>query len=428
MTRLVHDFDIIISGRSFVGHAQAVALVDALGPDFRIALLDRTSATVGAALDGAVDQHGNAYPQGGRAFAISAGSQRMLEVLGLWSEVRDEAHPVRKIVLTDSELGAGVRRHVMSYDNTLDDHAPASFILQSDILEAALRRRVGMLQAAGAVTVINDASPKSIATDAFSTTTTLNDGTEIKAPLAIAADGRRSQLRKLVGIKLTSWSHNQIGIVTQVRHSRPHDGRAIQHFLPSGPFAILPLPGERSCVTWSEAADNAQRILAMTDAEFLEEVKLRFGAELGVLELVGPRQSWPLETHVARSFVADRLALVGDAARGVHPIAGQGLNLGLRDVAALTEVVAEAVRVGLDPGAGDTLAAYQQWRRFDSVISTTAFDGLNRLFSNDGVLLRAARDAGMGLLDRMPWAKQQLVNTAAGMSGDVPKLLRGEAV
>jgi 2-octaprenyl-6-methoxyphenol hydroxylase len=244
----------------------------------------------------------------------------------------------------------------------------------------------------------------------------------------VAADGRRSFLREAAGIKVVGWSYPQTGIVTTVAHERPHEGVAVQHFLPAGPFAILPLCGDRSCITWTEDRDEARRILALDDAAFLAEVDLRFGGRLGTLSLAGPRGSWPLEMHLARSYVAPRLALVGDAAHGVHPIAGQGLNLALRDVAALAEVVADAARLGLDIGSTDTLRRYERWRRFDSVLSAAAFDGLNRLFSNDWTLLRTIRDAGLGLVDRLPAVKRMFVGEAAGLSGELPRLVRGEQI
>ena len=228
------------------------------------------------------------------------------------------------------------------------------------------------------------------------------------------------------GIKSVRWGYDQTGIVTIVAHERPHGGRAVQHFLPAGPFAILPLTGNRSCITWSEDAGEAARILALDDAAFLDEVDLRFGGRLGGIQLAGPRQSWPLELHLARSYAAPRLAVIGDAAHSVHPIAGQGLNLGLRDSAALVEVIADAARLGLDIGSAAVLERYEQWRRFDSTVSAIAFDGLNRLFSSDNAMLRAARDAGLGLVDRSPVLKQAFVKEASGLSGELPKLLRGE--
>ncbi len=418
---MTHDFDIVISGRSFVANAQALAFAHVLGSSYRIALLDHRPEGVDKEPVSAPDT----LPVGGRAFAISCASQKLLETLGVWQHVEEMAQPIREISLTDSALDDAVRPEVMTYDNSLDDGAPASFIVQSDRLEAALNLKVKQTPS---IKVLYDAKAVQLETNSAKAFVEFANGEKINAALVIAADGRKSHLRSLAGIKITSWPHNQIGIVTQVKHARPHEGRAIQHFLPSGPFAILPLPNHHSCITWSENADVACTILQMDDAAFLDEVLRRFGNKLGDIELVGPRQSWPLETHIAQSFVADRFALVGDAARGVHPIAGQGLNLGLRDVAALTEVVADVVRVGFDAGNAEALQRYERWRRFDSVVSSFTFDGLNRIFSSDGAVARGLRDAGLGILDRVPWIKQQFVKQAAGMSGEVPKLLKGERV
>ena len=250
----------------------------------------------------------------------------------------------------------------------------------------------------------------------------------LRPRLLVAADGGKSQLREAAGIKVVRWSYPQIGIVATVRHEKPHQGRAVQHFLPGGPFAILPLTGNRSCITWTEEASRARAILALDDAGFLAEVETRFDYRLGTVELAGPCGSWPLDTHLARAMVANRLALVGDAAHGVHPIAGQGLNLGLRDVAALCEVITDAARLGLDIGTLATLERYERWRRLDSALSAATFDALNRLFSNDSTVLRTARDFGLGLVERLPALKQLFVAEAAGLTGEVPKLLRGERV
>jgi 2-octaprenyl-6-methoxyphenol hydroxylase len=256
---------------------------------------------------------------------------------------------------------------------------------------------------------------------------TLNSG-EITTSLLVAADGKTSALRDAAGIKVVGWDYGQIGIVTTVAFERPHEGRAVQHFLPSGPFAILPLRNNRACITWSETAEEAHRILALNDTAFLAEVDRRFGGKLGPITLDGPRQSWPLTMHLARSYIAPRFALVGDAAHGVHPIAGQGLNLALRDTAALAECIAEAVHLGLDPGSAFALEKYERWRRFDNMTSATAYDALNRLFSNDWTLLRAARDTGLSLVDRFPELKSFFISEGAGTSGTVPKLLRGEEI
>ena len=253
-----------------------------------------------------------------------------------------------------------------------------------------------------------------------------------RRPAAARGTSRRrrrqgSPLREAAGIGVVRWSYPQIGIVTTVRHEKPHQGRAVQHFLPAGPFAILPLTGNRSCITWTEDAARAREILALDDAGFLAEVEKRFGYRLGGIALAGPRASWPLDMHLARSMVADRFALVGDAAHGVHPIAGQGLNLGLRDVAALAEVVADAARLGLDIGSLTVLERYERWRRARTRRSqpppSTPSTGCSPTTST---LLRTARDFGLGLVERMPALKQFFVAEAAGLTGDVPRLLRGE--
>jgi 2-octaprenyl-6-methoxyphenol hydroxylase len=259
-------------------------------------------------------------------------------------------------------------------------------------------------------------------------TVKLDDGRSLTARLLIAADGARSKLRDMAGIKTVNWGHDQIGITTTISHDRAHEGRAVQHFLPGGPFAMLPLIGNRTCITWSEEKQLAERLLALDDAAFLSEIEQRVGGRLGTIALDGPRQSWPLQTSMARAFIAPRFALVGDAAHNVHPIAGQGLNLGLRDVAALAEVVVDQARLGLDIGATHPLARYERWRRFDTTTSAAGFDALNRMFSTGGALPRAAREFGLGLINRMPGLKQRLVAEAAGTAGDLPKLLRGQTL
>jgi 2-octaprenyl-6-methoxyphenol hydroxylase len=256
--------------------------------------------------------------------------------------------------------------------------------------------------------------------------------TTLSARLLVAADGARSSIRERAGIATHGWSYPQASIVTTVRHERDHNGRAEEHFLPAGPFAILPLKrddkGHRSSIVWTEDAKEAARIVALDDANFHAELERRFGLRLGDIEAVGPRRAFPLGLSVARAFIAERIALVGDAAHVIHPIAGQGLNMGLKDVAALAEVVVDAARLGLDPGSPVTLERYQRWRRFDTMAMGVATDGLNRLFSNRSDVLRLARDVGLGLVDRVPALKQLFIREAAGLVGEVPKLLRGEAL
>jgi 2-octaprenyl-6-methoxyphenol hydroxylase len=254
----------------------------------------------------------------------------------------------------------------------------------------------------------------------------LNDGAALNARLLVAADGARSTIRSAVGIATHGWNYGQSAIVINVAHERDHHGRAEEHFLPAGPFAILPLTGRRSSIVWTETAPEAERLVALPDAAFHAELEQRFKLQLGEISVIGARRVHPLGFFVARSFTAERIALIGDAAHVIHPIAGQGLNMGLKDVAALAEVIVDAARLGLDPGATDVLERYQRWRRFDTMAMGFATDGLNRLFSNRSDVLRLARDVGLGLVDRLPGLKRLFIREAAGLVGEVPKLLRGE--
>jgi 2-octaprenyl-6-methoxyphenol hydroxylase len=404
-------FDVAISGASFTGLALALALSRTLGSEFKIAVIDR--AVPAPAQDDS------------RALALSAASKSMLEVLGVWQGVAAAAQPATRIEITDSSLEAGVRPVLLTYDNVTDTGEPATYIVPDALLHDALRSAIAE---ASTVTLIAPAEAIGLETGEIEARVRLADKSVLAAALVVAAEGRRSRLREAAGIKVVSWTYAQTGIVTTVRHSRPHNACAVQHFLPAGPFAILPLTGDRSCITWTEEKGEARRILALDDQGFLAEVEKRFGGRLGEIALAGPRQSWPLDMHLARRYVAPRFALIGDAAHGVHPIAGQGLNLAFRDVAALTECVADAARLGFDAGDAQALARYERWRRFDSTVSAATFDGLNRLFASDLSLVRAGREAGLGLVDRMPFLKRFFVGEAAGLSGELPRLLRGETV
>ncbi len=404
--------DVAIAGASFAGLALALALARTLGPEFRIAVLDRGDVAPADAADP-------------RAFAISEASRRMLEALGVWDRIADEAQPIERIEITDSFLDAGVRPVLLSYDNTVRADRPATHVVPGAVLGGALLTAV---EAQPSVTIIRRSEASGFATDAFGARLISRNGRAMRASLAVAADGRHSALREAAGIKVVGWRYPQIGIVTTIRHERPHKGVAVQHFLPAGPFALLPLKGNRCCITWSEEEAAGRTIMAADDGAFLAEIDKRAGGRLGVLSLDGPRRCWQLEMHLARAYVATRVALIGDAAHSVHPIAGQGLNLGFRDVAALTEVIAETVRLGLDPGDATMLARYERWRRFDSAVSAATFDGLNRLFSRDVTLLRSAREVGLGIVDRLPALKELLVAEAAGLTGELPRLLKGEPV
>ena len=411
-------FDVVVSGASFAGLALARGLITAFGDEIRIAIVDlkaRPDASPAA--------------EDARAFALSAGARRMLETLGVWGDLAPVSQPVTEIQITDSSLDAGVRPILLTYDNHLEPggatatRETASHIVPAPALERALYAAIA---AAENIRILAPAGIARFADTGTHLAITLDDGRELTAQLLVGAEGRRSPSRERARIKTVAWEHGQTAIVTTIAHERPHEGRAIQHFLPAGPFAILPLPENRACLTWTEDATEAERILALDDEGFLAEVETRVAGRLGALSLAGPRQSWPLATHLTRAYVAPRFALVGDAAHGVHPIAGQGVNLAFRDVAALAEIVTDSLRLGLDPGSLEALGRYERWRRFDSAMSAAAFDGLNRLFSNDWLLVRAARDFGLGLVDRMPEVKRRLVAEAAGLTGDLPRLFKAE--
>jgi 2-octaprenyl-6-methoxyphenol hydroxylase len=402
--------DVVIAGGGTAGLAIASALADALGEGARIAVADRAALAA-------------AGPGDTRAFALSAGSKRMLAVLGVWPQIAEHAQPVTSIDITDSSLEDAFRPVLVSYDNTIEGGEPATYIVEHARLHEALLAAAAHRKS---IALLGGATAESFAADEHGIDVRFAGRAPLRARLLVAADGAKSRLREAAGIKLVRWSYPQTGIVAIVRHQEPHHGRAVQHFLPGGPFAILPLTGNRACITWTEEAGRAREILALDDAGFRAEIEARFDYRLGAVELAGTRASWPLDMHLARDMVANRLALVGDAAHGVHPIAGQGLNLGLRDVAALCEVIVDAARLGLDFGSPAVLERYERWRRLDSALSAATFDALNRLFSNDSTVLRTARDFGLGLVERMPALKQLFVAEAAGLTGEVPKLLRGE--
>lgn len=399
-------FDIVIAGASHTGLAMALAFVRLGGDGLRIGLVDAPRQSEAAADP--------------RAFALSAASRRLLDRLGVWSAVVVEAEPVRCIEITDSSLDDGVRPVLLTYDNALASGEAGSWIVPGAALLAALQSASETSRAISRVT----GRLTALEVESTGVGVELDSGVSLRAGLVVGADGARSAVRDLAGIKVVRHDHAQLGIVTAVALDRPHEGRAVQHFLPGGPFAILPLPGDRACITWSEPSAEARRILALDDAGFAGEIEKRFSGRLGRAHPTGPRGSFPLATQLARAYVADRIALVGDAAHAVHPIAGQGLNLALRDVAALAECVVDAMMAGLAAGDAAALERYAHWRRFDATVSAAGFGALNALFSSDVALLRTARDAGLGVVDCVPALKRVLVAEAAGTTGTLPKLLQ----
>ena len=416
-------FDIVIGGGGLAGNLMALALSGSLGTDADIAIVDPTSGAQSSA-----KKRVPTLREDPRCSSIAAGSKALLDAVGVWSAIAPHAQPISRIALTDTALESPVRIPRMEYDNRVEDPfsedlVPGSYIVPNALMGAAVLDAISQVRSVTRIV----ARIQAVDVDTGGCRLETDAGT-ITAPLVIAADGARSSLRRAANIRNVVRDHRQCAIVTVVSHSLPHDGVAVQHFLPGGPFAILPLTGNKSCVTWSERAREAARIVALDDHAFHHELERRFGGQLGEITLESGRTTFPLQTQLAHEMIAPRLALIGDAAHAVHPIAGQGLNLAIRDIAALTECVVDGMRVGLDPGDATGLERYQRWRRFDAAMSAMTFAGLNRLFSNDNGLLRSARDFGLGFIDRMPGVKQRLVNEAAGLTGDVPKLLRGELV
>jgi 2-octaprenyl-6-methoxyphenol hydroxylase len=401
--------DVIVGGAGFAGLALAIALRQALGHPFGVAVIDPTLA--------------QAQSKDPRASAIAAAARRLFEAIEVWDAVAPNAQPILDMVVTDSKLDDAVRPTFLTFGGEVEEGEPFAHMVENRHLVDALvakAKEFGVELHAGAVTGFENAGN---AVDVA-----LADGVGMSARLLVGADGARSLIRERAGIATHGWSYDQSAIVTTVAHEREHDGRAEEHFLPAGPFAILPLTGKRCSIVWTETTREAERIVALPDSEFHNQIEKRFGLQLGELNVIGPRRAFPLGLFTARTFIGQRLALVGDAAHIIHPIAGQGLNMGLRDVAALAEAIADAARLGLDPGGPDVLERYQRWRRFDTMTMGIATDGLNRLFSNHSDVLRLVRDVGLGLVERMPALKRMFIREAAGFTGDVPKLLKGQTL
>ena len=399
---------IVICGGAFAGLALALALRQGLGAEIPVVIADP-----------ALGVRPSRDP---RATAIVAACRRLFETLGVWNQVSD-SQAILDMVVTDSRLDDATRPVFLTFAGDVEPGEPFAHMVENRRLIDALVERAeadGIDLRATAVSTYDSRSD--------GVTVTLADGGVIEASLLVAADGARSRLRERAGIATHGWDYDQSGIVVTVGHERDHHGRAEEHFLPAGPFAILPLSGKRSSLVWTESRTEAARITALGEAEFHDELEKRFGLHLGEIKALDKPRAFPLGYFVARSFIAERLALVGDAAHVIHPIAGQGLNMGLKDVAALAEVVVDAARLGIDPGQADVLDRYQRWRRFDTMAMGVATNSLNFLFSNQSTLLRTVRDIGLGLVDRAPPLKNLFIRQAAGLSGEVPRLLKGEAL
>jgi len=390
----------------------------------------------------------------GRVSALSYASVRMLRALGVWQGIAAEAQPIETILVTDAGLErapspfslyfdhkesgtplernpekceavfAGLRDKQRNREHVSDSKTrerALGFIVENRILRQALfaaAARTPKLKCIAPAAVV------ALAPAAHAVAATLSNGRQLEARLAVAADGRDSPMRARMGIGVVRWAYAQTGIVATVHHQRPHRGTAYEHFLPAGPFAILPLTGNRSSLVWTEREAVAAEMKTLGHAAFTAEIARRFGAHLGSITAEEARWFYPLRFHLARAYVRPRFALAGDAAHGIHPIAGQGLNLGLKDAAALAEVVLDAVAIGLDPGGLAALQRYERWRRFDGFVMAAATDGLNRLFSNDIAPLRLLRDLGLAAVDQIGPLRRLFMRHAAGEAGRLPRLMQ----
>lgn len=359
----------------------------------------------------------------GRSYALALTSTRLLDGIGLWDGVADHAQPMLQIKVTDGRAGEGPSPLSMQFDHAEIEEGPMGYMVEDRHLRRALLDAVGAARGLtrydGQSVVAQNATGAGIAL-------TLDNGKTLRTRLAVGADGRGSDTAARAGIKRIGWSYGQTALVCAINHADPHHGIAHQFFMPPGPLAILPLTGNRSSIVWSETATNAAAINGLPDEAYLDVLRPRFGSFLGEISLAGARYTYPLGLSLAHQMIAQRVALVGDAAHGVHPIAGQGLNAGLRDIAALAEVLVDAQRRGEDFGAETALMAYQTWRRFDNATLALATDSFNRLFSNDNPIIRMARDIGMGAINAMPGLRRGFIREAAGLTGDLPRLMRGQ--
>ncbi len=402
------DFDILITGGGLNGCTLALGLAQA---GFSVAIID--SLPIDTRTDPGFD---------GRSYALALGSRRMLQALGIWPALAPNAQPMLEIKVTDGHAGKGAAPWMMHFDHAEIEEGPMGHLVEDRHLRRALLDQMGTT---AGIAHLPGQTVQAQSTTVNGVSVTLRDGQTLTGRLLIGCDGRASGTASRAGIGRMAWGYGQTAVVCAVAHDLPHIGVAHQFFMPGGPLAILPLTGNRSSIVWSEQTDRARANMALSDDAFLAVLRPAFGSFLGDIHLVGDRFSYPLGLSLAKSFIADRVALVGDAAHGVHPIAGQGLNAGMRDVAALIDVVSDARARGEDIGGAQVLARYQQWRRFDTAALALATDTFNRLFSNDNPILRLVRDAGMGVVNAWPILRRGFIREAAGLTGDLPRLMRG---
>ena len=401
-------FELIVAGGGMTGLALACAVAGARVP---VLLVEQRALPATTEL-----------PFDGRVTAISRGSRRLLQGIGVWPHLAHDAQPI-----LDIEVGERQSPLTVHYDHRAVGGEPLGHIVENRVIRQGLLRRIAELTD-GELEVAAPDRPARIERGTDVVEVGLTSGRRARAAVLAAADGRGSPLRDLAGIGVMRWAYEQTGMVATIAHGEPHHGRAFERFFATGPLAMLPMLGQRSSIVWAAHEGLARELIALDDREFVAELGDRVGDRYGALELAGPRWHYPLSMVQATRYTARRLALVGDAARAIHPIAGQGWNLALRDVAALAELIVDARRLGLDPGGAALLARYERWRRFDSLALIGITDGLNRLFANDLFPLRLARELGLGAVERIPPLKRFFMRHAMGLLGDLPRLMRGEAL
>ncbi|MDP2579891.1 UbiH/UbiF/VisC/COQ6 family ubiquinone biosynthesis hydroxylase [Shimia thalassica] len=401
------DTDILIAGGGLNGPALALGLAQA---GFDVTIVDNRPTLARA--DDNFD---------GRGYALAVASKRLLTAIGVWDDIAGNAQPMNDIKVTDGRAGEGPSPFFLHFDHTEIEEGPVGFMLEDRFLYRAFMDALGKEKR---ITQISQDSVIDQAPDATGVTVSLASGRTLRARLLVGCDGRQSGVAQRAGIKRTGWGYGQTALVCAIAHEKPHHGIAHQFFMPPGPLAILPLPGNMCSIVWSETDENAAEIQALSEEDYMAVLQPRFGDFLGKIELAGARFTYPLNLTVANEFVTDHVALVGDAAHGMHPIAGQGLNAGLRDVAALVEILQDAKQRGEDFSTINVLERYQEWRRFDTHALIAATDLTNKLFSNDNPLLRLGRDIGMGLVNASPALRRTFMREAAGLNGELPRLMR----
>ncbi|CBI76968.1 2-octaprenyl-6-methoxyphenol hydroxylase [Bartonella clarridgeiae 73] len=403
----IKQCDLLIGGGAAVGLTLAVALKHA-APELRINVVDATS-------------QGKTSTKNTQAFALAAASIRMLEQLQCWKHIKPYAQPIHSMTITDARINDPIKPTFLTFEGDITPDEPFASMVENKRLISALKKRAKDLD----ISFIENTTVVHFHQENFHTTVTLSNKEIWQTKLLVAANGAHSTLREKAGLKSFSHSYAQTAITCIIEHEKSHHGQAIQHFFPAGPFALLPLKGNRLAIVWNEKHHTAQYYLKADALIFEEEIEKRIGHQFGKISWNGERQAFPLVLSLTDHCIKPRFALIGDAAHTIHPIAGQGLNLGLRDSAALAEVIIETARLGLDIGSMTALERYQSWRRFETVRMALSNDWINRLFSNDILLLRIFRDVGLGLINQMPKMKKYLIQEASGLTYNAPRLLRG---